>query len=478
MSRLVSFKLIAPNTIQMTVFMKQTFISLTIFTIAMMVGGGLFAQTPCDPNGDGNPDGEHDTEGGGQGTGAILAGDLAWDALLNTDCGSGPTGIWDEVQAICMSSPYSLGRPGFNRVKIAIVDSGIRPTGTGAFNNTLLTSHTVSSDGVVTNEVSHPHPHGTYSASIIDALMAGSRSQTNYEYVDYQVLNSELRTSLAAVVAAIDHAVIANVDLIALSLGFKPTECDGIDWNNPSSPLYAALERARLQGVIVITSAGNDGNDLSSHPQYPAAYTALENVVSIGALDCNVEEPTSFSNFGAEVVDLFTIGALVRAYYNGCTHDINGTSFSTSVVAGRAAMLLTRESNAETVLCLLRSQTKPFIKEQYSIYGIVDAQPEQNNSSCSLSGQTEGSGPEFSKSLASKDLIVSPNPFNDQLDITINDHKGRATISLFNSQGQRILAQEVKKTDINLDLSKLSAGVYWLTVQDANGSQTQTIVKK
>ena len=52
----------------------------------------------------------------------------------------------------------------------------------------------------------------------------------NIALFDYQVLNGDLRTSLAAVVAAINHAVDQRVQLISLSIGFVPTECDNIDW--------------------------------------------------------------------------------------------------------------------------------------------------------------------------------------------------------------------------------------------------------
>ncbi|MFK8162392.1 MAG: S8 family serine peptidase, partial [Lewinella sp.] len=202
----------------------------------MMVGGGLFAQTPCDTDGDGNP--EDDELGSGEGADSA-AGDLAWELLLSMKCNDDDTELrlkdYDPSDQ-CTNSSNLIPETGFNGIKVAIIDSGVRPTAPGRFNGHNLFSYTVKPDGRVSEGIAYPHPHGTYSAGVISGMLTRNstlafwQQNPGHDFYDYQVLNGELRTSLAAVVAAIDHAVDNGVDLISLSIGFVPNDCDGIDW--------------------------------------------------------------------------------------------------------------------------------------------------------------------------------------------------------------------------------------------------------
>ena len=490
----------------MTVFMKQNTITLSLLIVALMMGLTLPAQTDCDPDGDGNP--EDDIEGEGEGT-DNASGDLSWDLLLNTTCPDQDVDIrlkdYDPSDQ-CNNSSNLIPETGFNPIKVAIIDSGVRPTSPGRFNQQNLYSYTVSSDGTVSASVAFPHPHGTYSAGVISGMLERNSlipfPGEPHTFYDYQVLNGELRTSLAAVVAAIEHAVANDVDLISLSIGFVPTECDNIDWEAPKSLLNAAIENAKEQNVIVITSAGNDGNNLEVNPQYPAAYVGHENLVSVGALACEGETPATFSNYGEGIVDLFTTGAFVSVFYNDCFHSINGTSFSTSIVAGKAALHLTKDKNMDKVLCLLRSQSKPFANNQSSIYGIVDvpAIPEDgicaNGEAYDPEGGSEADGDQpgngglggfggksagENNGLSSNNkltVLTSPNPFSDLLRVDIGEFEGHATISLLDGRGRKVFTSEVRQPVLKIDLSHLSTGVYWLNVRNAGSNQTQTIVKQ
>jgi len=323
------------------------------------------------------------------------------------------------------------------------------------------------------------------------------------ELYDYQVLDGDLRTSLAAVVSAINHAVEEGVELIALSIGFVPADCDGIDWGSPSSPLSAAISAAGTKGAIVITSAGNNSKDLEVSPQYPAAYS-YHNLVIVGALTCEGNAAADFSNYGRDIVDVFTTGDYVQIFYNSCFHTITGTSFATSIVAGKAALHLTKIKSMDKVLCLLRSQTKPFAgDEQFSIYGIVDV-PDISELNICAKGETydpnggsradgpgeggplgvfgggEKSAQASSNSTSGKPFTVmaSPNPFYDQLRLNIEHGEGVSTVLLLDGQGRQVLNRQVSKPSVNLDLGHLPAGIYRVLVRNAAGSQTRTIVKK
>jgi len=91
---------------------------------------------------------------------------------------------------------------------------------------------------------------------------------------------------------------------------------------------YAVLDR----NCLVVAAAGNDG---SSAPSYPAAY---DNVLSVAATDRS-DVAASFSNYGTTVdiaapgVSIYTTG------YNNVYNTESGTSFSSPIVAGAAALV-------------------------------------------------------------------------------------------------------------------------------------------
>ncbi|MEM9928671.1 MAG: S8 family peptidase, partial [Bacteroidota bacterium] len=326
----------------------------------------------------------------------------------------------------------------------------------------------------------HPHPHGTLSAGVISAMLE-SQGNRYYDIYDYQVLNEHLRTSLAAVVAAFDDIIAqGDIQLVALSIGFVPRACDNINWEDPASPLYAVLERARAAGIVVITSAGNDSNDLLVNPQYPAAYSRLQNVISVGALGCEDESPAVFSNYGDKVVDLFTTGAFVRTLYAGCEYQITGTSFATSIVAGKAALHFAMERDPSFVLCKLRSETKQ-TNPAYSIHGIIDVTAGER--SCTSSVTSPGSSVIAgirgrAANGTGLSTTISPNPFKDLVTVTLEEPDQLTTLTVFDAQGRQISTQRVTQSQVELDLRTLVPGAYWLRIQDENGSETRTIVKQ
>ncbi|MEM9930157.1 MAG: S8 family serine peptidase [Bacteroidota bacterium] len=460
--------------------MRRISTTLSLLLLAFLVGFQLNAQ--CDPHGGGNPD--NPDFGSGQGSGPTDAGDLAWETLLYNQCDTPIIGLGEDYDPNehCTNSsnliPALKSAAHLRSVKVAIIDSGVRPDKPGRFGSSLLHSYVVSSEGVVSSGTAHPHPHGTYSAGAINGLLLMiARSPEPHEFYSYQVLDGNLRTNLTQVVAAIDDAVEKGVNVISLSIGFVPQACDNMNWQSPLHPLYAALERARQADVVVVTSAGNDGNDLALAPQYPAAYAGLNNLVSVGGLTCEQGVPAQFSHYIDQIVDLFTTGAFVRVYYKFCFFEIHGTSFATSLVAGKAAIHFAQGREATDVLCLLRSQMVPFEEGAYSIYGIVDVNGKTNACKERVGLNI------FGKALTADptDLLsVSPNPFQGRLRINLETMRDEVpmNVRILNSLGQQVFSRQYQPGTTELDLNDLQAGVYWLTVAAGEERQTRKIVKQ
>jgi subtilase family protein len=106
-----------------------------------------------------------------------------------------------------------------------------------------------------------------------------------------------------------------------------------------SAELERAIDFATSRGLIAIASAGNDG---SSSPRYPAAYA---NVMSV-ASTANDDTRSSFSNYGSSVEIAAPGEAIITTYPWGSFAAAWGTSFSTPMVSGGAALVAGMESTA------------------------------------------------------------------------------------------------------------------------------------
>jgi subtilisin family serine protease len=102
-----------------------------------------------------------------------------------------------------------------------------------------------------------------------------------------------------------------------------------------SEELRSAVAYAESRGTLIVTCAGNDGEDGPVY--YPAAYPTT---VSVGSAEG--DHPASFSQTGA---DLLADGVGLTAATNKNSADpavVSGTSYSCAIVSGVSAQLLAR----------------------------------------------------------------------------------------------------------------------------------------
>jgi len=108
-----------------------------------------------------------------------------------------------------------------------------------------------------------------------------------------------------------------------------------------SSPeLKLALDFASLRGIILVASAGNDGQ---ATLVYPAAYG---NVIGV-ASTANDDTRSWFSNYGSQLVTMAAPGeGIITTYPGGGFAAATGTSFSAPIVSGGAALLVGLQGSA------------------------------------------------------------------------------------------------------------------------------------
>jgi subtilisin family serine protease len=111
------------------------------------------------------------------------------------------------------------------------------------------------------------------------------------------------------------------------------------DFASNSKELATAVKYAQGKGIIMVASAGNDG-------KYEFVYPgALPNVINVASTS-NQDGQSTFTNYGTPPVFMAAPGEGIMTLYPWGTYAAGwGTSFSTPLVAGTAALMLGRNGN-------------------------------------------------------------------------------------------------------------------------------------
>jgi subtilisin family serine protease len=129
---------------------------------------------------------------------------------------------------------------------------------------------------------------------------------------------------LSNIIAALYYAVQHKANVVNMSF----------DVTSTSAAFNQAVSYAHQHGVILVAAAGNED---TSAPVYPAALSG--NVIGI-ASTTEWDARSSFSNYGKTDVWIAAPGEYVISTYPGGTYaSESGTSFSSPLVAGTAALL-------------------------------------------------------------------------------------------------------------------------------------------
>lgn len=231
------------------------------------------------------------------------------------------------VPQVQIGASWSFANQQKKDIVVAVIDSGIDANhedlrgiiAPGGYNFYHDNTNTTDYDG-----------HGTNIAGIIAANsnnhigITGITGSFNVKILPIKISHIDGVSTVSNLIRAMDYAISQNVDVINLSLGGA----------NSSRLENEAMQRAIHAGIPVIASAGNSaliGNPIN----YPASY---ENVLSVSAVD-RFNSRASFSSYNA-YVDITAPGQGVYtiAPFNRY-EEVNGTSYSSPIVAGAAAMM-------------------------------------------------------------------------------------------------------------------------------------------
>jgi subtilisin family serine protease len=216
--------------------------------------------------------------------------------------------------------------------------------------------------------------HGTMTSGLVHLVAP------NANILPLKAFSSNGTGYLSNIVAALYYAVQNHANVVNMSF----------DLSSSSSALNRAVSYANKAGVVLVAAAGNENTSVRV---YPAAMNGQ--VVGI-ASTTNWDARSSFSNYGSADVWIAAPGEYVISTYPGGTYaSESGTSFSSPLVAGTVALMLSakqsslNQSQAANALANAQALTPDLNHGRLNVYQAVSAWVNGSSStsssgSCSL----------------------------------------------------------------------------------------------
>ena len=327
--------------------------------------------------------------------------------------------------------------------------------------------------------------HGTSVLSLIGGYKPGKMIGPAFE-ASYILAKTENTASETPVeednwIAAIEWADSIGVDITTTSLGYNVFDppFTSYTWENMDGrtcKISVAANLAARKGITVFNSASNEGYN-STHNTLTAPADA-DSIITVGADSLGVR--ASFSSVGNTAdgrtkPDVMAPGSFVYLagssgpsyYFAG-----NGTSYSTPLVAGLAAQLLSANpklTNMQIRAALRNTASNSQSPNREIGWGLVDGQAAYNYITTGIDSQY----------LKSFHLMQNyPNPFNGGTYIYYNlIENSNVSLEIYSIDGRMIDRydlgyKQIGESNFHLRMNNLASGIYLYRLVHANGKNT------
>lgn len=378
-------------------------------------------------------------------------------------------------------------------VIVAVFDAGFyHADSTIFFDSTFAAGRVLYKWDVVSNEqnVFDNDMHGAYAWSCIAANIPGKMIGTapharfllfRTENEASETIQEEYNWAYASEVAENKGAAVFSTSLGYTTFDLGIMSHSYADMNGHSTPITKAANRAASLGVLVVNSAGNEG-DKGWH--YIAAPADGDSVLAVGAVTRD-RQIAGFSsrgpNYSGQVKpDVCAQGnpAAIGKETNQVGY-ANGTSFSGPIMAGAVACLrgaFPSRPNMEILQAVKMSGHVYHQSNESFGYGIPDF---------NIAYQLLKDSVFTDLASSSKSTIrVFPNPFSEQLNVFVQDiSTATYTFQLIDMSGKRVyentatLCGETYQIIAITDVADIPAGSYILRVLKGNVRQEIRVQK-
>ena len=330
--------------------------------------------------------------------------------------------------------------------------------------------------------------HGTYVLSsmggYVDGQLVGTAPDAKYYlFITEDAIStfpySENPVEESNWVEAAEEADRVGVDIISTSLGYFGYDNPNYShtYSDMTGNLAFASQGANIafeKGIIVVASAGNEGQETETHLGIPAE---AKNVIAVGAVQPN-ETYAVFSSIGPSYdgrvkPDVMAQGqTVVLSDPAGNIVTANGTSFSCPITSGMVACLWQAlpGKNALQIKQLIQQSSDNFAeppvksRPQYG-YGIPDF---------NLALANGLSVSDFSKT----NFVVYPNPTYDSISVSLSNGSDVKTIAIYTILGQKVLEKKISNQSPTISLESLTSGTYFYKIESNTFSKSGKIIKQ
>lgn len=324
--------------------------------------------------------------------------------------------------------------------------------------------------------------HGTAVLSTIAAYEPGKIIGTAYK-ANFLLLRTENAASEHNIeeinwLLGAEYADSAGADVINSSLGYHAFDAPSVSYtydqlDGNTALVTKAADFAAATGILVITSAGNEGN---GGWRFIAAPADADSVLTVGAVD-SLGVKAAFSSFGPTAdnrikPDVVALG--LNAYVlNAAGNLVNssGTSFAGPIVAGFATALWQAnisKTNIEMLELIRQLGSKSNNPDNETGYGI----PNYNRTVTALPDELKAQG------------VMVVNPVRDNRITLLLGHKWQqqqVDVHIFDMTGKLVWQENVRidqqKSALSLNAAQLKQGIYLCQLRAGALTTTVRFVK-
>jgi len=384
---------------------------------------------------------------------------------------------------IALNNGHLLHEAGFRGkgISIAILDAGFVNVEKIDFFNQLRISEIKNFNHETTGFLHEGTDHGTRVLSCMLSNKTGELIGTAPE-ADYYLFRTEVDKEEFPVeedywIAGLEYADSLGIDIVTSSLGYSTFDDSSMNHTHEqldgkTVPVSRAAGLAASRGILLFTSAGNDGDKNWGKIGFPAD---AEHIITTGSIKSDSSR-SQFSSFGLTAdqrikPDLMAMGSSVSVVTSsGKIIQSNGTSFSTPILAGLAACLWEAlpELDSFAMLHLLRETANRFQNPDSLMgYGIADVYK-------AYLRQQTGVRPLFS---SSDPVYIAINPVDNRLYINLinTEYYKTCTLNVYSTLGNRILI--VSGLSGSIDISTIPKGIYIACLKIGDNNWVRKFVK-